>query len=490
MKHLEKLIERIIDRVNINLRRRSTSDIGPYVRELIPIGQFVRFYAFYGLTLHHPLHFHFNHSSLAGSYFLGKCLVDHSILYKSDIRGDELKCKGDLLRFRGIEVPLHDDELIRIKDSYLIKNLVHSNSHDPESPEEFLIQNTVSMHYANIHGSPVEGSFIGPFTTVDLTTVRSCAIGTYAYIQTGELSHRKIEDGQIWIRAEDAFSFQYFFNPEDLKRYIRVEPGKNPEGIFMDFVNERKADFESAFEVVQFKHHIPVPHGAHLSRYAIVKGDTHLSENVLVAQRAYLQDSWLGTGSNAQENCYIINSRLEGYNITAHGGKIIHAALGEKVFVGFNAFLRGSADCPLTVGKGCIVMPHTIIDLKEPLVIPAGRLVWGYIQDKKSLERHSISLDKLAGSESGEIEQGAMIFQGSGAAFVKGFLHRIEHILEANGAYFDGHKNRGHAQKVHHIAFNIIQPYPAGTLKGLYPTIDITLPLMSLMQKSNIGRCI
>jgi carbonic anhydrase/acetyltransferase-like protein (isoleucine patch superfamily) len=490
MKHLEKLVDRIIDRVNINLRRHPSMDVGPYVRELIPMGQFVRFYAFYGLTLHHPLHFHFNHSSLAGSYFLGKCHIDHSILYKSDIRGDELKCKGDILKCGDIEIPLHDDEIIRIKDSYLIKNLVHNNSHDPETPEEFLIQNTASMHYANIHGSQVEGAFMGPFSTVDLTTVRSCGIGTYAYVQTGELSHQRVDDGQIWIRSEDAFSFQYLFNPEDLRQYIRLEPGKNPEGLFMDFVEERKADFESSFDVVQLKHPIPVPHGASLSRYAIVKGDTHISENVLVAQRAYLEDAWLGKGSNAQENCYIIKSYLEGCNITAHGGKIIHARLGEKVFVGFNGFLRGTPECPLTIGKGCIIMPHTIIDLKEPLDIPPDHLVWGYIRNKRSLERHSMPLEKLAKSEGGEIAQGAMIFQGSGSIFVEAFQHRIEHILEANGAYFDGHKNRGHAQKVHHISFNIIQPYPAGTLKGLYPTIDISLPLMPLMQKSSIGRCI
>lgn len=489
MKHLEKLIDRIIDRVNINLRRRVTFEVGPYVREVIPIGQFVRFYAFYGLTLHHPLHFHFNHSSLAGSYFLGKCLIDNSILYKSDIRGDELKCKGDILKFRGIEIPLQEDEVIRIKDSYLIKNLVHSNSHDPESPEEFLIHNTVSMHYANIHGSPVEGTFIGPFATVDLTTVRSCSIGTYAYVQTGELAHEKVEDGQMWIRSE-AFSFQYFFNQPDLRQYIRIKPGENPEGIFMDFVEERKKDFESTFEVVQFKHRLSVPHGASLSRYAIIKGDTHVSENVLVAQRAYLEDAWLGKGSNAQENCYIIKSYLEGCNITAHGGKIIHARLGEKVFVGFNGFLRGTPECPLTIGKGCIVMPHTIIDLEEPLNIPPDHLVWGYIRNKKSLERHCLPLEKLANSENEEIGLGAMIFQGSGSTFVKGFQHRIEQILMANGAYFDGHKNRGHAQKVTHISFNIIQPYPAGTLKGLYPTIDISLPLMSLVQKSYLGRCI
>jgi hypothetical protein len=60
--------------------------------------------------------------------------VDNSILYKSDIRGDELKAKGDIMKFRGITIPIERDEIIRIEDSFLIKNLVHSYSHDPEKP--------------------------------------------------------------------------------------------------------------------------------------------------------------------------------------------------------------------------------------------------------------------------------------------------------------------------------------------------------------------
>ncbi len=53
------------------------------------------------------------------------------------------------------------------------------------------------------------------------------------------------------------------------------------------------------------------------------------------------------------------------------------------------------------------------------------------------------------------------------------FQHRIDHILEANGAFFDGTRNRGHAQKNQNISFNTIQPYPDGDLQGLYPTIII-----------------
>ncbi|MBW1939790.1 MAG: transferase, partial [Deltaproteobacteria bacterium] len=50
---------------------------------------------------------------------------------------------------------------------------------------------------------------------------------------------------------------------------------------------------------------------------------------------------------------------------------------------------------------------------------------------------------------------------------------RIEHILEANGAYYDGEKNRGHAQEGQTISYNTIQPYLTGDLKGIYPCIDI-----------------
>ena len=84
MKELEKLLDRIIQRVNINLREIEY-DVNPLVRNLIPPNQMTKFYAFYGITPHHPLNFQFKHSNLSGSYFLGKCSVTNSLLYKSDI---------------------------------------------------------------------------------------------------------------------------------------------------------------------------------------------------------------------------------------------------------------------------------------------------------------------------------------------------------------------------------------------------------------------
>jgi len=472
MTKIETLINRIIDRVNVNLREPAF-DVDPYVRNLIPPEKFGRFYAFYGLTPHHPLHFQFSHSSLAGSYFLGKCIVDHSVLYKSDIRGDELKSKGDRFNVEGLEIPLHEDETIHIKDSFLIKTLVHSYSHDPESPEEFLIQNTVSMNQANIHGSPVEGSFLGPFSTVDLTTIHDCVIGAYAYLQVGELAHQAVEPGKIWLRTRHAFDCVYRYPQEVVDRYIRIKPGEAPKGILMDFVESRKEDFSEVFSSVHgISAPVQVPSGTSVSHFAVVRGQSSIGENVVAAQRAYLEDAWLGKGSNAQENTHIIHSRLEGYNVTAHGAKILHAHLGSKVFVGFNSFLNGKPECRLAIGQDTIVMPHTIIDPEEPIEIPAGQLVWGHIRSPRDLREHMVSFENLVRVE-GEIRQGNLHFQGSGARFLSAFRNRIERILRDNGAHFDGTQNLGHAQKSQMIAFNTIQPYPEGSLKGLYPTIEI-----------------
>jgi carbonic anhydrase/acetyltransferase-like protein (isoleucine patch superfamily) len=398
--------------------------------------------------------------------------VDLSVLYKSDIRGDELKLKGDVFHFQGLDIPLRDDEVIRVRDSYLIKTLVHCYSHDPEDLETFLIQNTVSMHYANIHGSPMEGCFLGPFSTVDLTTLYDSIIGEFSYVQVGELSHQRVDAGKIWIKAGDLFEFSYSFPKKVLKKYITMAPGDVPKGILIDFVESRKTDFQEMFDVVHHKSSVKVPRSASLNQYALVRGESHIGENVLVAQRAYLENAWMGKGANAQENCYIIDSRLEGNNVTAHGAKIIHARLKENVFVGFNSFLQGKPDSLLTIGKGCIVMPHTIIDLSEPLKIPAGHLAWGYIRNQKDLEAHSMPIKELSRVKS-KLTLGSMRFRGTGSKFVETFTHRIDHILETNGAYFDGEQHRGHAQKDQHIAFNIIHPYSKGAMKGLFPTTDI-----------------
>ena len=118
-------------------------------------------------------------------------------------------------------------------------------------------------------------------------------------------------------------------------------------------------------------------------------------------------------------------------------------------------------------------MPHTIIHVTRPLDIPSGHLVWGYIKDEKDLENHMIALDDFAGIKDSFV-MGNMKFKGNGEAFVNSFKGRIKHILEANGAFFDGKNGQGHAQKEQNISFNIIQPYPKGSIyEGIYPTIEI-----------------
>ncbi len=471
MKELERLLDRIVQRVNINLREHEY-DVNPLVQKLIPFSQMTKFYAFYGITPHHPLNLQFRNSNLAGSYFLGKCSVTNSLLYKSDIRGDELKQKADVFKYQGYEIPVDEDEEIEIVDSFLIKTLVHNFSHDPETLEKFFIRDTIAMHYANIHGSPAEGSFLGPFSTVDLTTIRDSRVGTFSYIQAGEVSHLDIEPGTVWVRAPETFNFMYRFPLQRLNNYIYFTAGSSPQGIFIDFVEDRKEAFQRVFNVVNLEPSVQVPNSASLDRFAVIKPKTHISDNVLISQRAYLQNAWLGKGANAQEQSYIINSRLEGNDITAHGAKIIEADLGKDVFVGFNCFLRGRPESRLTIGKESVIMPHTIIDIRQSLSIPAGHLVWGLITDEKDLESNSLSLKEFSKIDT-RFSKGNMVFEGNGAEFVTAFKERIHHILETNGAFFNGHSNKGHAQQNQKISFNTIQPYPQGEKEGLYPTIII-----------------
>jgi len=471
MKELDKLLDRIIQRININLRELDF-DVSPYIKNLVSLNQMVKFYAFYGITPNHPLNFEFRHSSLAGSYFLGKCRTTNSILYKSDIRGDELKHRGDVFQFQQFDIPITRDEGIDIEDSFLIKTLVHNYSHDPETPEKFFIKNSASTHYANIHGSPCDGCFLGPFATVDLTTMNDCVIGTYSYVQAGEVGHLNVGPGTVWVRNPDEFNFLYRYPLDKLNHYINFIKGSDPQGFIMDFVADRKEDFQGVFDAVNIETSVPVPGNASLDRFAVIKPKTRIGQNVLVAQRAFLQNAWLGQGANAQESCYIINSRLEGFNVTAHGAKIIEADLGQNIFVGFNSFLRGRPKSRLAIGDESIVMPHTIIDIKKPLTIPPGHLVWGLISNRQELETNSIALKDLSRINDGLIK-GKMSFEGNGAGFVSAFRDRIHHILKANGAFYDGQKNQGHAQKNQNISFNMIQPYPDGELQGLYPAIVI-----------------
>jgi carbonic anhydrase/acetyltransferase-like protein (isoleucine patch superfamily) len=476
MLELEKLYDRIIQRTNINLRELEFRIDPNDIKNLISLDQIIKFYAYYGITTQHPIDFQFKNSNLSGSYFLGKCKVTNSLLYKSDIRGDELKKKGDSFNYKNFTIPIKNDESIDIQDSMLIKTLVHNNSHDPETPEQFLIKDTVSLHCANIHGSTSRGCYLEPFATVDLTAMRDCVIGAFSYIQTGEIDRMNIKPGTVWVRDPGNFNFLYRHPAKKLAEYVNFQPDKLPTGKLIDFVVTRKEDFQVIFDTINKTQTVSVPDSASLDRYAVTKSETRICENVMVSQRAYLQNVWLGKGANVQENCYIINSRLECFNVTAHGAKIVEADLGENVFVGFNSFLRGQpneqSNSRLTVGSGSIVMPHTIIDISEQLHIPEDTLVWGLIKNKKDLVLNSMPIEDVEKNVNG-FSHGDLFFEGNGTAFIKAFKDRIHHILEANGAFYDGKENKGHAQKNQNMSFNTIQPYSEGDFKGLYPTITI-----------------
>jgi carbonic anhydrase/acetyltransferase-like protein (isoleucine patch superfamily) len=240
----------------------------------------------------------------------------------------------------------------------------------------------------------------------------------------------------------------------------------------MEYDDARDEKFQTVYNMVHMEPPKNLPRGASINRYSYFCGDSRVEENVLVSQRAYVDSSFLGKGANAQENTQIINSTLSGMDVTAHGAAIINSHLETNVFVGFNSFLMGTPENKITLKRGVIVLPHTIIDPKEPIVVPEDTLVWGLIRTQKDLEEKSIAaadLEKVTDT----VTAGAMTFSGSGQALVEAFRHRIEHILEVNGAFYDGKEGKGHAQTEEHISFSIIQPYPEGPKEGLFPSMTI-----------------
>jgi carbonic anhydrase/acetyltransferase-like protein (isoleucine patch superfamily) len=471
MKAAEALLEKIVHGVTSQLSQK-TFDVAPYIQGLISDASQGERYAVCGITSQHPLNMYFEHSILDGSYFLGRCRVKDAMLYKADVRGDELKRQGEAFTHQGAVIDVPADESIQIEASCLVKTLVHNFSHDPKYLDRFPVLNTCALDYANIHGAPTCGSVLGPFSTVDLTTVRDCVIGAYAYVQAGKIAHMTIDPGTLWIESKDRFNFQYRYPAAVLEAYVSHGPRQAPQGILCDFMAAKEHLWGALDQAAPPTTAGEMPDGTSVDQYAILRGQNRFEENVLVSQRAYLEHTHMGKGSNAQENCHVIHSHLAGNNVTAHGAKIIHTRLGHNVFVGFNSFLRGSASCPLTVGAGSIVMPHTIIDLKEPVAIEPETLIWGYIGGQKDLATQSIRIEAFKHSHA-RLERENMVFEGDGAALVAGLEARITHILEANGAFFDGTGHVGHAQQHRHMAYHTLQPYPEGALGGIYPTIEI-----------------
>jgi hypothetical protein len=204
----------------------------------------------------------------------------------------------------------------------------------------------------------------------------------------------------------------------------------------MDFVEDRKEAFQRVFNVVNIESPVRVPATASLDRFAVIKPKTqHWRKRTGGPARLSSEFNLLGRGANAQENCYIINSKLEGNNVTAHGAKIIDADMGKNVFVGFNSFLRGRPDGRLTIGKESVIMPHTIIDIRKPLTVPPGSLVWGLVTKRRMNSKPTACRLKEFSKDRQPGDARATCFSKAAVAVLSRFQERIHHILEANGAF-------------------------------------------------------
>lgn len=422
-----------------------------------------------GITSHHEIDFKAISSSLSGSYFLGPCHVADAIVCHSDIRGDELKQKGDV--YKGL-ASLISHERVTIQSSLLYKTLVHNCSHNPDALNAFSINQTIACQYANIHGSSVEQSLLGAFSTVDLMEMKGCWVGAFSYIQVPACLNLQFDPGTIMIQT-DEFCLQFSHKPDVVDQYIGLADSLAPEGVIDKFMAQH---FQAPADGLQTDRKMicdtVVPDSSSVHPYAVIQGETTIAENVLVSQNAFVDTAVMGKGSNAQENSMIMNSRLEGMNVTAHGGKIIHADMGKNTFTGFNSFLFGKENARMTIGSHCIVMPHTIIDIQTPLNIPDNTLIWGYITGETDLALYTIPIDQFKKINS-ECIIGDLQFNGKGDVFIQAFSHRIEHILEANGAYFNEGGPKGHAQYNKDIAISLFDPYPSNEHQGLFPTIKV-----------------
>ena len=281
--------------------------------------------------------------------------------------------------------------------------------------------------------------------------------------------HYKAISLEAWTSVN--FNFKYVFDKKIIDKYIGANSAHQPCGIIYNFVAEREKEFERLFDVVDLAP-IDAPATSAVNRYAVVKGKSTIGDNVLVAQRAFLENATMGDGSNAQENSYIINSQLAGHVITAHGAKIINSEVGYETFVGFNSFLNGKENGKITIGANCIIVPHTVIDSNEPINIPNNYLVWGFIGSMDDLKNQSISFDDFEEARD-LLNVGQMTFSGKTSVFLHAFQKRIHQVLLLNGALFKDNENRGHAQDDQDISFNTLQPYRTGSSKGIYPSIRI-----------------
>ena len=79
--------------------------------------------------------------------------------------------------------------------------------------------------------------------------LHSCIVGEFSYVQAGELFHRKIDPGTVWIRNQN-FEFKYKFKKEILDNYVGINSSHQPRGAIYDFVKEREQDYEKLFDFI------------------------------------------------------------------------------------------------------------------------------------------------------------------------------------------------------------------------------------------------
>lgn len=459
MEQLNQLINGISKRVSLNLTEYDF-DTDHFVHSLTDQNKLLEYCASYDATSKAPFELNFHECNIAGSYFLGNCRVDKSVVYKSDVRGDELKQKGDPA-IQSESFILSDDEVISITNSFLCKTLIHSKSYNSETPENFFIKNTIASHYSNIHGSTLEGSCIGAFTTIDRTALHSCLVGDFSYIQAHDLFHKELERGTVWFENEN-YSFRYTYPETILNRYISLGEDSRPTGILYEFTEKLKTELEKMPPQLA---DIPVDksHPYFINHFAVIKGNTRIGKDVSICQRAFIENAEIGDNATVQENTYVINSKLLNYTIITHGGKAIHSTLGMNVFTGMNSFLNGKVDAEINIGDGCIILPHTIIDPVKQITIPPDQLIWGYISAQEDVATHSVSLKEL--NHTKKISMEGMVFEGKGNAFVEALKHRIDLIAQ--------NRTNKRVQSPENTSVFVIQPYGTGPKTGIYPTLRI-----------------
>lgn len=151
--------------------------------------------------------------------------------------------------------------------------------------------------------------------------------------------------------------------------------------------------------------------------------------------------------------------------------RIANVETGRDVTVGLDSLLRGTQDAPVSIGEGCLILPHTIVDSSErgkrKLEIPPGRLVWGHITGAEDLAGNSLPLEAFWGDDL-SIELGAMRFQGSGKSFLA--------EMRGDGSSPDRPSPFGSTScsELSAVSFCVIQPYPEGDLEGFAPTISLS----------------